>query len=88
MGFSGFKNSLKTVASIAVWIFTSSMNLADKAQISLDCRGYRGYFPIYNRPPKAGIKWVAVTLVLFVGLLVLGMNTEGIVNFAGIVFGA
>ncbi|MBQ8373863.1 MAG: energy-coupling factor ABC transporter permease [Candidatus Methanomethylophilaceae archaeon] len=88
MGFSGFMNSLKTAASIAVGIFTSSMNLSDKAQIALDCRGYRGYFPIYNRPPKAGIKWVAVTLVLFVGLLVLGMNTEGIVNFAGIVFGA
>ena len=87
MGFSGFKNSLKTVASIAVGIFTSSMNLADKAQISLDCRGYRGYFPIYNRPPKAGVKWVAVTLVVFVGLLLLGLNTEGVIDFAGLVFG-
>lgn len=88
MGFSGFMNSIKTVASIAVGIFTSSMNLADKAQVSLDCRGYQGYFPIYNRPAKAGVKWVLVTAAIFVALLVLGFGTEGVVDFAGIVFGA
>lgn len=88
MGFAGFMNSIKTVASIAVGIFTSSMNLADKAQVSLDCRGYQGYFPIYNRPAKAGVKWVLVTAAIFVALLVLGFGTEGVVDFAGIVFGA
>jgi len=88
MGFSGFMRSLRTVASIAVGIFTSSMNLADKAQICLDCRGYRGYFPIYNRPPKAGAAWVLATVALFAGLVILGHETENMIDFAGIVFGS
>ena len=87
LGFSGFKRSMKTIASIAVGIFTSSMNMADKAQVSLECRGYRGYFPIWNRPKKAGVGWVAIAVVTFVLLYILGTHTEGVIDFAGIVFG-
>lgn len=88
MGFSGFIKSIRTAASIAVGIFTSSMNLADKAQICLDCRGYRGYFPIYNRPPKMTFPWVLLTVVLFVGLLIFGLNTGDVIDIAGLVFGS
>ena len=84
LGFSGFKRSMKTIASIAVGIFTSSMNMADKAQVSLECRGYRGYFPIYNRPPKAGVAWVGLAVLAFALLYVLGTYTEGLVDFAGL----
>ncbi len=87
LGFSGFKRSMKTIASIAVGIFTSSLNLADKAQVSLECRGYRGYFPIWNRPQKAGVAWVVVAAVVFVLLFVLGKYTEGVIDFSHIVFG-
>ena len=87
LGFSGFRRTMKTTASIAVGIFTSSMNLADKAQVSLECRGYRGYFPIWNRPKKAGFGWVALAVVVFVLLYVVGRYTEGVVDFAQIVFG-
>ena len=87
LGFTGFKRSMRTIASIAVGIFTSSMNLADKAQVSLDCRGYRGYFPIWNRPRKAGVGWVAAAVAVFVLLFVLGTYTEGVIDFAGLVFG-
>lgn len=88
LGFSGFMRSIKTVASIAVGIFTTSMNLADKAQISLECRGYQGYFPIYRRPPKAGVKWVVVAVVVFAALYILGLHTEGVIDFASLAFGA
>ena len=88
MGFSGLIKSIKTTASIAVGIFTSSMNLADKAQICLDCRGYRGYFPIYNRPPKMTFSWVLLTVVLFVGLLIFGLNTGDVIDIAELVFGS
>lgn len=84
LGFSGFRRTMRTTASIAVGIFTSSMNLADKAQVSLDCRGYRGYFPIYNRPPRAGIKWVCVAVIVFALLYILGIYTEGVIDFAGL----
>ena len=87
LGFTGFKRSMRTIASIAVGIFTSSMNLADKAQVSLDCRGYRGYFPIWNRPRKAGVGWVAAAAAVFVLLFVLGTYTEGVIDFAGLAFG-
>lgn len=87
LGFSGFMRTMRTIAAIAVGIFTTSMNLADKAQISLECRGYQGYFPIYNRPPRAGVKWVAVAVVVFVLLFVLGKQTEGVIDFASLAFG-
>ena len=87
LGFSGVRRSISTAASIAVGIFTSSMNLADKAQVSLECRGYRGYFPIYNRPPRAGVAWASMGAVVFVLLYLLGVSTEGTVDFAGLVFG-
>ena len=87
LGFTGFKRSMRTIASIAVGIFTSSMNLADKAQVSLDCRGYRGYFPIWNRPQRAGVGWVAAAVAVFVLLFVLGTHTEGVIDFAGLAFG-
>ena len=86
LGFSGFKRSMKTIASIAVGIFTSSMNMADKAQVSLECRGYRGYFPIWNRPQRAGVGWVAAAVAVFALLYVLGMYTEGVIDFAGLAF--
>lgn len=88
LGFSGIMRTIRTVASIAVGIFTSSMNLADKAQVSLECRGYRGYFPIYNRPPRAGVTWVIAAVALFVVLYVLGTYTEGVIDFASLAFGA
>ena len=87
LGFSGFKRSMKTIASIAVGIFTSSMNMAGKAQVSLECRGYRGYFPIWNRPQRAGVGWVAAAVAVFALLYVLGMYTEGVIDFAGLAFG-
>ncbi len=70
MGFNGFMTTMRTTASIAVGIFTSSSNLADKAQIALDCRNYQGFFPIYNSPPRLNLRWVAVTGVAF-GLIYL-----------------
>ncbi len=87
LGFTGFKHTMRTTASIAVGIFTSSMNLADKAQVSLECRGYRGYFPIWNRPKKTGIGWVAIAVVTFALLYILGIYTGGVIDFAGLAFG-
>lgn len=87
MGFNGFMNTMRTTASIAVGIFTSSSNLADKAQIALDCRNYQGFFPIYNAPPKLGIKWIVVTIVAVVLIYVFGMYTEDWIDMAYLFFG-
>jgi energy-coupling factor transporter transmembrane protein EcfT len=78
---------MKTTASITVGIFTSSSNLADKAQIALDCRNYQGYFPIYNAPPKLGIKWILVTAAAVALIYVFGVYTEGWIDMTELFFG-
>lgn len=88
MGFNGFKRTMGTTAAIAMGMFVQSTNLADKAQIALDCRNYRGYFPVYNAPPKVGVKWIAVSVLAFVLIYIFGTCTEGWVNMAEIILGA
>ena len=85
MGFNGFMNTMRTTASIAVGIFISSSNLADKAQVALECRNYQGVFPVYNTPPKVGLKWIVVSVGAFVAILLFGLYTEGWVNMTDIV---
>ncbi len=80
MGFNGFMNTMKTTASIAMGIFTSSSNLADKAQIALDCRNYQGVFPVYNMPPKMGVKWLLVSALAFACIYFIGTQTLGWIN--------
>lgn len=87
MGFNGAKRSISTVASIAVGIFISSSDMADKAQTALECRNYQGYFPVYNQPPKMGVKWLAVCVFAFVAIYLFGLRTEGMVDMYAILSG-
>lgn len=66
VGFNGFKRTIKTMASIAVGIFISSINAAEKAQIALDCRNYQGYFPVYKEPSRANLRWVIISILTFI----------------------
>ena len=88
MGFTGFKRTMSTTASIAVGTFLSSTEMADKAQMALECRNYRGYFPVFNMPPKAGVKWIVVTVASAAALYYFGMLTEGLVDMVPLFFGA
>lgn len=87
LGFNGIRRSISTTASIAVGIFISSSEMADKAQMALSCRNYEGYFPVYNRPPDAGIGWVMVSIVFFVAIYAIGMHTADWVDMSSIFFG-
>lgn len=84
MGFNGFRRSINSAASIAVGMFISSFGMADKAQVALDCRNYRGYFPVYNMPPKMGVKWVVFSLVVAIALYYFGTQTGDVINMATI----
>lgn len=86
MGFNGFMNSIKTVAAIAMGIFTSSSNLADKAQIALDCRNYQGVFPVYNMPPRMGLKWILASIIIFAAIFYIGTQTVGWINMYDLFF--
>lgn len=87
LGFSGIRRTVDTVASIAVGMFIRSTNMADKAQVALDCRNYQGFFPVYNQPARMGIKWVAVSVLAFVLIYLFGVYTEGWINMSEIFFG-
>jgi len=87
MGFNGARTSIDTVAAIAVGIFIQSTNLSDKSQIALDCRNYRGYFPVFTEPAKMGAKWLCAIVVIAVGLYWFGLQTEDWINMATILLG-
>ncbi len=87
MGFNGFKRTMSTVASIAVGIFISSTSMSDKAQVALECRNYRGYFPVYNAPPRMGWKWLVGTIALVVVIYVIGIYTSDWINMYEILLG-
>ena len=87
LGFNGALTSIKSTASIAVGMFISSSAMADKAQTSLSCRNYRGYFPIYNEPARISLKWVAISLSVFIMILLIGYSTTGVVDMSSVFFG-
>ena len=80
MGFNGKMTSIRTVAAIAIGIFIQSTNLSDKSQVALECRNYRGYFPVYREPAKTGVKWILVIIVTCVSIYLFGMYTSDWVN--------
>ncbi len=87
LGFNGFKRTMSTTASILVGMFIQSTNMADKGQIALDCRNYRGYFPLYNMPAKAGPKWIVVSVLIFLVIVVCGKYTAGWIDMHSVFFG-
>lgn len=87
LGFNGFRRTMSTTAAIAVGMFVQSTNMADKGQIALDCRNYRGYFPLYNAPPKTGIRWVAASAAVFAAILVFGYLTADWIDMHSILLG-
>lgn len=84
MGFNGVRTKINTVASIAVGIFIQSTNLSDKAQVALDCRNYRGYFPVYKEPAKVGLKWIVAIAILAAAIYAFGHYTEGLIDMASL----
>lgn len=87
MGFNGARTYINTVAAIAIGIFIQSTNLSDKSQIALDCRNYRGYFPVFSEPARMSIKWIVVIVALAVGVYYFGRYTEGWIDMAHILLG-
>jgi cobalt/nickel transport system permease protein len=87
LGFAGFVRSFKTTAGIAIGVFSSSMEIGDKAQCALDCRNYSGTFPVFRVPRKISVKWVIFSITLAVVLLVFGMYSVGWIDMSDVFFG-
>ncbi|QLH74435.1 MAG: cobalt ECF transporter T component CbiQ [Methanomassiliicoccales archaeon] len=58
LGFKGIRNSLRTSSRLAVGLFSRSLSMAERSQVALNCRNYKGDFPIYRPPRRLTLAWV------------------------------
>lgn len=71
MGFRGTRNKLRTTGRLAVGMFVRSMDVADRSEMALHCRAFRGDFPAFRQPARMSAAWVALPLLVFGTLLTL-----------------
>lgn len=65
LGFRGGKNKIRTSSKIAVGMFIRSLDVAERSQVALDCRCFRGEFPCYRPPPSISVKWIVASAAAF-----------------------
>ena len=89
LGFQGFRNKLRTTARLAVGVFTRSLDMAERSQVALDCRCFRGEFLAYREPPRLSLGWVAGSILVFA--LLYGINmllvSPGLLTFPFLMHG-
>jgi cobalamin biosynthesis protein CbiM/cobalt ECF transporter T component CbiQ len=71
IGFRGTKNKFRTTGKLAVGMFIRSMEVADRSEMALQCRNFRGDFPTFRQPAKMNVSWVLLPLFVFGSLLAL-----------------
>lgn len=77
LGFKGVRNKFRTSGKLAVGLFTRSMEVADRSQVALECRGFRGQFHSFRPPARVTWGWIIVPLLLFSALYVLNFAVFG-----------
>ncbi len=73
LGFRGYRNKFRTTARLAVGVFTRSLDMAERSQVALDCRCFRGEFRSYREPSRLSAKWVAASVLTFALLYMFNM---------------
>jgi cobalt ECF transporter T component CbiQ len=68
LGFRGLGNKLRTTGKLAVNLFIKSMEVAERSQIALFCRNFKGDFPSFRPPARMTVGWALVPFLAF-GLL-------------------
>ena len=77
LGFKGFRNKFRTSGKLAVGLFTRSMEVADRSQVALECRGFRGQFHSFRPPARVTWLWIVVPALVFAGLFMLNTAVFG-----------
>ncbi len=78
LGFKGWKNKLRTTSKLAVGLFIRSLDTAERSQIALNCRSFRGDFPTYRPPARMGALWILIPLLVFASLFLLNVALSSI----------
>ena len=78
-GYSGYKRSMSTTARLAVGIFMRSLDTAEKGQVALQCRNYRGEFQTLSSfDKKSGSATVFCAAVVCVAVVFFIALWEGV----------
>ena len=72
-GFKGTRNKFRTTGKLAVGMFVRSMDVADRSEMALQCRNFRGDFPTFRQPAKMNAAWIALPLFVFGALFALNL---------------
>lgn len=84
LGFKGTRTKLRTTARLAVGVFTRSLDMAERSQVALDCRCFRGEFRSYREPSRLSVKWVAASILVFALLYLTNMMLSSPSNLAAL----
>jgi cobalamin biosynthesis protein CbiM/cobalt ECF transporter T component CbiQ len=73
VGFRGTRNKFRTTGKLAVGMFIRSMDVAERSEMALHCRNFRGDFPTFHPPAQMNLAWVALPVFVFGALY--GLNS-------------
>jgi cobalt ECF transporter T component CbiQ len=68
IGFRGTKNKFRTTGKLAVSLFIRSLEVAERSQIALFCRNFKGDFPAFRPSARMTVGWALLPFLAF-GLL-------------------
>jgi energy-coupling factor transporter transmembrane protein EcfT len=73
LGFRGAKRRLRTSGRMAVGVFTRSLEMAERSEVALRSRAFKGDFHTYREPGKMGAIWYILPAALFLSLYALNL---------------
>ncbi|HUV25479.1 MAG TPA: cobalt ECF transporter T component CbiQ [Methanomassiliicoccales archaeon] len=65
LGFRGLRNRVRTSGRLAVGLFIRSMGTAERTHAALQCRNFKGDFPVYRKPSRLTPVWGLLPILTF-----------------------
>jgi cobalt ECF transporter T component CbiQ len=73
LGFRGARRRLRTSGKMAVGVFTRSLEMAERSEVALRSRAFRGEFRTYREPGRMVVLWYVIPSALFLALFALNL---------------
>lgn len=71
LGFRGIRNTFRTTGKLAMSLFIKSLEVADRSQVALNCRNFRGEFHAFRPPARMTLAWTIMPFFIFATLLLV-----------------
>ena len=80
VGFRGTKNKFRTTGKLAVGLFIRSLEVAERSQIALYCRNFKGDFPAFRPPPRMTWGWAILPFLAFGAIYVANFTLTRLIE--------